>query len=97
MQLNPVRCGYVPTLNTFTSNLRKLCLEQGTVEVRLMNDEAVDVMWQEATEDGCEEGFRTPNWSRMWRTDGTSITSRALNISHLVEEEYDFEDDEDNY
>ena len=97
MQTSPLRNGYIPTLNTFTSNLRKLCLEQGTVEVRLMNDDIVEVMWQDATEDGCEASFRTTNWSHVWRVDGVSIKGPRLNISHLIEEECDAEDDEDNY
>ena len=74
-----------------------MCLEQGTVEVRLMNDDIVEVMWQDATEDGCEDSFRTTNWSHVWRVDGVSIFGPRLNISHLIEEEYDTEDDEDNY
>jgi hypothetical protein len=92
MKTNPM-AQYVPVLNHFTRHLKDLCLTS-PVEVRLADDSVVSVIWNEPNED-TRGGFRTENWGRLWRLDGTSVTSKDFDILNVVADESVDESEED--
>lgn len=77
---------YGSQLNDFTRALRDLCLEKGTVLVKMRNGSWSEVLYvpaevdQHPYDDCPDGGFRSPDHTRYWNANGTSITGDKFDL-----------------
>lgn len=66
--------------NEFTGSLRTLCQTSNGAQVQLRNRSIVRVYFEPAADEDTACMFRSADWSQVWRPDGSSVTSRDLDI-----------------